>query len=463
MPKGDDYMKADKVFANGTIVTPRSQYRGDIGVKDGKVLFIGQVNEESYSCEVVQLDGKFVLPGPIDAHVHFQDPGITHREDIEHGTGAAAFGGITTCISHPLNVPPVVDVASYQETLESYDGRACVDYALHGGGTAENIEEIGSLWCKTGATSLKMFMCFSVAEFPFVHDDAMFAILEKLAGEDGLAIIHAESEALVNLAEKRIKATGRCDPRAHVESRPVMVEVEAVRRAIFLLEQTGASAVILHVSSAEALYEIEKARRRGIKVWAETCPHLLTFSIDDIERHGPYLKFTPVMRDEANRQKLWELLSKGFIDTIGSDHCPYTTEEKERGKDNIWKAPNGLPGLEILLPVMLDGVNKGYITLEKVVQVTSANPAKIYGLSPVKGEITPGSDADFTIVDMELEKVYSAQAGPSKCDWSPYDGMAFKGWPVMTVVRGKIVFENNTLQVTPGYGNYIPRSKSLQS
>ena len=453
-------MKADRVFTNGTIVTPHSRFKGDIGVKEGKVMFISQVADETYSSEVVQLSGKFVLPGPIDAHVHFQDPGITHREDIEHGTGAAAAGGITTCISHPLNVPPVVDVSSYEETLEIYKGRACVDYALHGGGTSDNIGDIASLWCETGATSLKMFMCFSVAEFPFVQDDAMFAILEKLAAENGLAIIHAESEALVKLTETRIKNTGRRDPRAHVESRPIMVEVEAVRRAIFLIEQTGASAVILHVSSVEALYEIDNARRKGVKVWAETCPHFLTFSIDDMDRHGPYLKFTPVMRDEANRQKLWELLAKGLVDTIGSDHCPYTTEEKERGADDIWKAPNGLPGLEILLPVMLDGVNKGLVSLEKVVEVTSANPAKIYGLSPNKGEITPGSDADFTIVDMALEKTYAAKTGPSKCEWSPYDGMAFKGWPVMTVVRGEIVFANDKLQVTPGYGNYIKRSKS---
>lgn len=454
-------MKIDRVFANGTIVTPTTIFNGDIGVKDGKIMYVGQVGGLTASCEIIQLDKKFVLPGPIDAHVHFQDPGITHREDFEHGTGAAAVGGITTCISHPLNVPPVVDVSSYQATLKAYEGRSCVDYALHGGGTSDNIEEIEELWNKTGATSLKMFMCFSVAEFPFVQDDAMYAILERLAVHNGLAIIHAESEALVNLSEARIKATGRRDPRAHVESRPVMVEVEAVRRAIYLLEQTGASAVILHVSSAEALWEINRAKRRGVKVWAETCPHFLTFTIDDMDIHGPYLKFTPVMRDETNRKKLWELMGQGLVDTIASDHCPYTVEEKERGKDNIWKAPNGLPGLEIMLPVMLDGVNKGLITIEKVVELTSLNPARIYGLAHCKGEITPGFDADFVVVDMELEKTYIAKDGPSKCDWSPYNGMTLKGWPVKTVVRGKIVAENDQLLIGPGYGNFVSREKYI--
>jgi D-hydantoinase len=452
-------MRVDKVYANGTIVTPHSRYVADIGVKDGKILFIGHIDDLSDKVDIVSLEGKYILPGPIDGHVHFQDPGITHREDLEHGSRAAAVGGITTCISHPLNIPPAVDVLSYQATLDAYHGRSCVDYALHGGGTADNIDAVDELWNETGATSLKMFMCFSVAEFPFVEDDAMFAILEKLADLNGVAILHAESNALVNLTEARIRETGRCDPRAHVESRPVMVEVEAVRRAVFLLEQTSAAAVILHVSSVEALSEIICAQQRGVKVWAETCPHFLTFTFEDIDHHGPYLKFTPVMRDEENRKKLWEMLNNGAVSTIGSDHCPYTAEEKERGRDNIWNAPNGLPGLEIMLPVLLNGVNKGLLSLERVVEMTSFNPARIYGLSPRKGELTPGSDADFIVVDMDLEKYYEAHSGPSKCSWSPYDGMKFKGWPVMTVVRGEVVALNGKILVSPGYGNYIKRLK----
>ena len=452
-------MRIDKIFAGGTIVTPFSRYRGDIGVKDGRVAFIGMPGAIDDAGEVISIAGTYVIPGPIDGHVHFQDPGITHREDIEHGSASAAVGGITTCISHPLNVPPAVDVASYRETVACYEGRSCVDYALHGGGTAANKNEVSDLWRQTGATSLKMFMCFSVAEFPFVQDDAMFVILEQLAAENGLAIIHAESEVLVKLMEERIKKTGRCDPRAHVDSRPIMVEVEAVRRAIFLLEKTGASAVILHVSSIEALHEIRNARQRGVNVYAETCPHFLTFNEMDMDQHGPYLKFTPVMRDEANRRKLWESVAAGLVDTIGSDHCPYTQEEKERGKDNIWKAPNGLPGLEVMLPVLLDGVNKGQLTIERLVEITSTNPARIYGLSPQKGEITPGSDADFTAVDMSLERVYDARQGPSKCNWSPYDGRRLRGWPVLTVVRGEIVAENGELKVLPGFGEYIPRLK----
>ena len=450
-------MNADRVFANGTIVTPSGRFKANIGVKNGKICFISEASDNQNSAEVIDLAGKYVLPGLIDAHVHFQDPGITHREDIEHGSAAAAVGGITTCISHPLNIPPVVDVSSYQETLDCYQGRAVVDYALHGGGTASNLEEISTLWRNTGATSLKVFMCFSVAEFPFVQDDAMFVILEKLAAEGGLAIIHAESDRLTNLMEERLKKAGRCDPRAHVDSRPVMVEVEAVNRAIFLLEQTGASAVILHVSSMEALTVINEAKERGVKVYAETCPHFLKFNETDIDRYGPYLKFTPVMRNEENRIKLWDAIAKGMIDTIGSDHCPYTIEEKERGRDDIWKAPNGLPGLETLLPVLLNGVNEGLLSLEKVVEITSANPAKIYGLAPVKGEIKPGSDADLTIVDMQKEEIYNAEDGPSKCSWSPYAGMTFRGWPVMTVVRGEIVASNGEVKVAPGHGDYVPR------
>ncbi|MBT8361518.1 MAG: dihydroorotase [Deltaproteobacteria bacterium] len=453
-------MNPDRVFSNGTIVTSSSRFTGDIGIKNGKICFISEVSDHHNTSEVIDVTGKYVLPGLIDAHVHFQDPGITHREDIEHGSAAAAVGGITTCISHPLNIPPAVDVTSYKETLACYQGRAVVDYALHGGGTASNLEEISNLWRNTGATSLKAFMCFSVAEFPFVQDDSMFVILEKLAAESGVAIIHAESDRLTSLLEERLKKAGRRDPRAHVDSRPVMVEVEAVNRAIFLLEQTGASAVILHVSSVEALSLINDAKQRGVNVYAETCPHFLTFNETDIDRHGPYLKFTPVMRNEENRRQLWESIAEGMIDTIGSDHCPYTVEEKERGKDDIWRAPNGLPGLETLLPVLLNGVNDGLISLEKVVEITSAKPAKIYGLAPLKGEITPNSDADLTIVDMEKEQKYDAEKGPSKCSWSPYEGMTFRGWPVITVVRGEIVAADGEVKVEPGYGDYVPRQDS---
>jgi allantoinase len=453
-------MKIEKVLVNGTIVTPEGRFQGAIGIADGKIAAIAQGGETFACAETVDCAGRFILPGLIDGHVHFQDPGLTHREDFEHGTAACAVGGITTAISMPMNKPPVVDVDTYGATVAAYSGRGIVDYGLHGGGTADNGGKIGPLWTDTGATAIKMFMCTSGTKgFPFVGDAALFSILSTLAQEGGIAIIHAENEELVRLREQQLQAAGRKDPMAYNESRPAYVEVEAVRRALLMLEETGAEAVIAHVSTAETVREIARARHRGVRVWAETCPHFFTFVAGDMERLGPFLKFSPVMRDEANLLAMWELLNRGAFATIGSDHCPYSTDEKEPGLTDIWKAPNGIPGLEAMLPVLLDGANRGLVSLERVVEVTSRNPARIYGLAPRKGEIRPGADADLVVVDMNLEKTFGPAERKSKCPWSPYDGRRFKGWPVMTLLRGEIVAEKGQIKVPPGYGRYVARPK----
>jgi D-hydantoinase len=452
-------MNFDKLLVNGTIITPFGRYQGVIGIKNGKIACIAEEQADYKAAEVIDVSGKYILPGVIDGHNHFQDPGFTQREDIGHATAACAAGGITTAISHPMNVPAIVDLESYKANMQAYEHRSIIDYGIHGGGTADNIERIEELWQKTGATSIKMFMCFSVKEFPYVRDDALYAILEKLSKYHGLAMLHCENDDLIKLMEKRMQAVGRKDPLAYNLSRPEIAEIEAIRRAIFMLEETGAEGLILHVTSAEALREIKKARQRGVRVWAESCPHYFTFIREDMNELGPYLKFSPVMRDEENRLEMWRLLNEGYVHTIGSDHSPYTREEKEAGKDDIWKAPNGIPGNQIMLSVFLDGVNKGLVSLERIVEVSSYNPAKIYGLYPRKGVIQLGADADLTIVDMALEKTYTAEISNSKANWSPYFGRKFKGWPIMTLVRGEVVYNNGQIMVEAGYGKYVARQK----
>ena len=244
-----------------------------------------------------------------------------------------------------------------------------------------------------------------------------------------------------------------------IESHPAVGELEAVQRAIYYLEATGASGVILHTCMKEALEAIHAARQRGVRVYAETCPHLLTFVDTDMKKHGPYLKFTPVMRGEQNREALWDLLNRGYVSTIGSDHSPYTIEEKEAGRDDIWKAPNGIPGIQTLLPVLLDGVNRGRLSLERMVEVTSFNPARIYGLDYCKGKIEVGFDADLVLLDMELKKAYTKESILSKAKWSPYEGMTFHGWPVLTLVRGAVVARDGRIVGKPEHGRYIPRKK----
>lgn len=452
-------MKVDKLLVNGTVVTQSGKFAAAIGIIGEKIAFITDNSSHIQADETIDVQGKYILPGVIDAHIHFQDPGFTHREDFEHATEACAVGGITMGVSHPMNDPAILDKASFEANVAAYEGRGIVDYGVHGGGTANNGEMIEDLWQDTGAASIKMFMCFSVKEFPFVQDDAMFDIFQRLSKMDGLAIIHCENNELIKLMEKRIKAEGRLDPMAYNESRPEIAEIEAIKRAIYLIEQANCKALIVHVSTAEGLEEIKKAQDRGVQVWAETCPHFLTFVREDMNIHGPFLKFSPVMRGEENRQRMWELFDQGYVNTVGSDHCPYEKSEKEAAIGNIWKAPNGIPGLEVMLPVFLNGVSEGLTSLERVVEVTSYNPSRIYGFAPEKGLIQVGSDADLVIVDMELEKTYTDADRKSKAAWSPYFGRKFKGWPIMTIVRGRVVAKEGQILVKPGYGKYIPRKK----
>lgn len=449
----------DTLIRNAMIVTHTGRFAGSIGISNGKISVIAGPDTDLQASQVIDAGGRPLIPGAIDAHVHFQDPGQTAREDLPCGTMAAAVGGVTTAISHPLNVPPAVDIESYHFTMQAYEGRSYIDYGIHGGGTAQNIDQIEALWKQTGATSVKMFMCFSVADFPFVRDDSMFEILTHLARVGGLALIHAENNELISLEENRLKASGRKDPMCHIESHPAVGELEAVRRALYYLEATGASAVILHTCMAKALEEIHAAQQRGVKVYAETCPHLLNFVDTDMKTHGPYLKFTPVMRGEENRQKLWELLEKGYVSTIGSDHSPYTIEEKQAGEQDIWKAPNGIPGIQTMLPVLLKGVNEGKLSLERMVEVTSFNPARIYGLDYCKGRLEVGYDADLVLLDMDVKKTYTKTDILSKAKWSPYEGMEFHGMPVLTMVRGTVVARDGKVVGSQGYGHYIPRKK----
>lgn len=444
----------------GTVVSKDTNVKADIVISEGVITGIMQPGTEVAGAEIIDAAGKYILPGLIDSHVHFHDPGITHREDLPHGTMAAAVGGVTTAISHPLNIPPIVDRESYEFTMDAYRNRAYIDYGIHGGGVSTNIDKIREMWNETGATSVKMFTCFSVADFPYVQDDAMLAIFRKVAEVDGLVMVHAENNELIKFEENRLKSEGRKDPHAHVESHTELGELEAVRRVIFYLEATGAKGLILHTTMTSALEEIRAAKNRGVKVYAETCPHLLTFNDQDINEKGPFLKFTPVMRDEANRKNLWKLLNEGYVDTIGSDHSPYLLEEKTPGIDDIWKAPNGIPGVQTSLITLLNGVSKGLLTINKLVEVTSFNPARLFGLDYRKGQINIGFDADLVIVDMDKEKEFTEDQIMSKAKWSPYTGMSFKGWPVLTMVRGVTVAKDGVIVGSQEHGQYIPRKKA---
>lgn len=452
-------MMLDKLYTNAVIVSTTGKFAGCLGVKDGKVSIIAESIDGLEAKEVVDCGGKYMLPGFIDAHIHPYDPGPNHREDFEHLTASMAAGGITTGCMMPFQNPVICDVETYEYTRNYYNGKAYVDYGIHGGVIATNVDKADELWKNTGATAMKAFMCFSTDDCPFLEDDTFYAHLEILAKNGGVAMIHCENDGIIKLRERELKASGRKDGRAYNASHPDYAEIEAIKRALLFLKQTGAAAVIVHISTAEGLRLIREAQEEGVKVWAETCSHYLTFTVDDMDTLGPKLKFSPPMHEEPNRQELWKLVEKGYVDTISSDHCPFSSEEKFADMDDIWKTPNGIPGVQAIAPVLLNGVNEGRLTLEKVVELTSLNASKIYGLYPKKGVLQIGSDADFTLVDMDIEKEFSEVDNKSKCQWSPYFGLKFKGWPVMTVCRGEIIFKDGEIVGKLGYGKYVARPK----
>ena len=452
--------EVDLLLKNGTIVTAEETFQGTIAVRDGKIAAVLSAGEcDIPAKETLDLQGLHILPGVIDPHVHVQDPGFTEREDMEHATLAAASGGITTLLSHPLDKPATTSIEAIKIKEEAYEGNSYIDYGIHAGATSDNIDEISHMWSSTGVTAVKMFMCFSVVEFPFVEDEAMLKILKILAASHAIGLIHCENNAMLNIKEQELKASGRKDPMAYNLSHPAEAEIEAIRRAIYFLEITGAEAIVLHISTAEGLKMIHEARERGVKIWAESAPHFFHFIDEDINTIGPFLKCSPVMHSQENQDEMWELLSKGYVHCIGSDHSPYTYEEKARAINDIWKAGNGITGLETSLAVFLDGVNKGKLTLNQLVRSTSLNAAKLYGLYPQKGTICVGSDADFAIVDMNKTKTFIKDDIKCKCGWSPYEGHTLTGWPIMTILRGTVVYADNDIRVPLGFGRYLKRSK----
>ncbi|MGI6029184.1 MAG: dihydroorotase [Candidatus Heteroscillospira sp.] len=448
----------DKLLINGTIVTKDSRFAGNVGIKGEKISCILAPDEKPEAAEVIDLQGKYLIPGMIDAHVHFEDPGHTDREDMPHGSAACAVGGVTTVVLMPTNDPLALTLEAWKANMDSYAGRAYVDYGMHGGVDAKSFPYTRELWRDSGATAIKAFMCYSSANMGYVNDETLYETLELAKEEDALVLLHCENDDIINLNNKRMKEAGRTDRLSFNHSRPGFGEVEAIRRALYFAKRLGNRVVICHVSTADGLEEIRRAKEEGVQVWAESCPQYFTFTTDDFEKQGPYLKFTPVMHEQDNQDRMWDLIGKGYVDTIGSDHSPFSVEEKEVGIDNIWKAPNGIPGLEAELAVFLNGVNQGRITLEDLVRMTSYNPAKAYSI-PNKGEIRVGYDADLTVVDMELEKEFSKETIASKCPWSPYMGRRFKGWPVMTIVRGSVVAKDGRLTGELGYGKPVYRRK----
>jgi len=437
----------------------------DILVNKGKTVGIGSFAEID-AASTLDLNKKLLIPGAIDAHVHFCDPGMTHREDFLCGTKGAAVGGLTTVLEHPLGTVP--DTRSAGELIIKYEAvkdSAVIDYGLWGGITGLDMEDhkfqraIAEM-AQLGVVAFKVFMVASIPTFTRVSSGDMRLIMEEVA-KTGIPLgVHAEDYNIVETMSNRLMEEKRFDPLAWIEGRTYEAEPIAIFTCLKISEATHCPLHIVHLSTAEGARLIQEGKSAGIDVTAETCPQYLTLTQDAIKKWGSIAKVAPPLRHQRDIDVLWNSLQDGTLDLMGTDHAPYEAEtEKNQWQENIWLDCPGFPGTELMLPVMIsEGLNKGKISLQRLVELVGENPAKRFGLYPRKGVLAPGADADYTVIDLDEEWTIDAKELQTKAKYSPLHGMKLKGKPVTTIVRGKIVYDSGQgFLVKPGYGQWIKR------
>jgi len=445
-------MIVDLVVKNGNIVFPDYIVRGGVAIDEGKVVAIGSSEVMPSAERVIDAEGLYILPGVIDAHVHFREPGLEYKEDFYTGSMAAACGGVTTVCDMPNVNPPTKDRESFMLKLERAKSKSLVDFGIFGVILPDNIDKIGELK-EAGVIGYKIFMGETVGKLPSPDDWELVAAFKEVA-KTGLRVgVHAENRQITDHLINEFKKAGKREPVYHLESRPSISEAEAIQRAILFSSISRTKLHIFHLSSKEGVEVIREAKVRGLPITAETCPHYLLLDGEKaLKELGPTVKMNPPVRSLEHGEALWKGLKEGVVDMIASDHSPHTPEEKL--KDDIWEAIAGWPGVETMLPLILNEVNRGRLTINEVVKYMSEGPAKVWGIYPRKGTLRVGSDGDLTIVDLREEYAIRSEELHSKNKVTPFDGWKVRGRPVYTIVRGSVVFEKGSI-ITSHRGQLI--------
>jgi dihydropyrimidinase len=456
------------LIKNGRIVTAVDDYEADVLVEGEQVVMIGRsLNVEG--ARVLDAAGRLVIPGGIDPHTHMEMPfgGTTSADDFESGTRAAAFGGTTTIIDFALQTKG----RSTLEGLEAWHAKAAskavIDYGFHMIVTDmpdTRLIEMSRL-ADEGVTSYKLFMAYPGVLY---SDDATIFRAMRRAGEDGTLIcMHAENGIVIDEIIKRALAEGRTAPRYHAKTRPTRMEGEGVHRAIAIAEVAEVPVYIVHLSSSDALEEVKRARDRGVHAFAETCPQYLFLdetSYDAPGFEGAKYVMTPALRERWNQDELWKGLQFGDLHTVATDHCPFCfSGQKELGREDFSKIPNGAPGVENRMSLLYNGgVVGGRISVNKFVELTSTAAAKMFGMFPKKGTIAVGSDADLVIFNPERKETISA-ANPHthhmNVDYNTFEGLEVQGFPEVVIARGQVLVENGTFKGRAGAGRFIKRAR----
>jgi allantoinase len=440
----------DLIIRNGRILTPNGILETDICVSEGKIASIG-ISEPGEASKIIDASERLILPGLIDPHVHFRDPGLTQKEDFESGSKGAIAGGVTTVLDMPTTQPVVSSVQRLQEKIAVIQPKAYCNFGLIGAAGIENLDDISKL-AASGAVAFKTYMVSPPKERTKEYEGSfvtnsgdLYRVMEKVKQTSLPHCIHAESDSTIACLSDKMHSEGRKDPMAHYDSRPNFTEAEAVYDAILISEVLKLKLHLVHVSTAEATDLIEQARKRKADVSAETCPHYLCFTREILRSKGPYAKYNPPARNLQDVKSLLDGLNSGTIDMVSTDHAPHTKEEKDKGKEDIFKAPPGTPGVETRLPILLRMANDGLLRLEDIPKLTSEAAAKRFGMYPRKGIIAEGSDADLAIVDYNAEWTVKASELQTK-SWETvlFDGMKVRGKVVQTFVNGALGFDEGS-------------------
>ncbi|MGL4811308.1 MAG: dihydroorotase [Beijerinckiaceae bacterium] len=435
----------DVILSGGTVVNQDGRGQADIGITGGRIARIGDLAQASAG-QRIDARGLHILPGVIDTQVHFREPGLTHKEDLESGSRAAVLGGVTTVFEMPNTNPLTTSAETLADKLRRGHHRMHCDFAFWVGGTHENVADLPELERLPGAAGIKVFMGSSTGSLLVEDDAGVTAILRQTRRR---AAFHSEDEQMLR-ARMGLRVKG--DPSSHPIWRSPEVALRCTQRLVRIARETGARIHVLHISTGD---EIAFLRDHKDVASVEVTPHHLTLGSDAYARLGTYAQMNPPVRDDAHRAAIWDGVAQGIADILGSDHAPHTREEKDHTYPDTH---SGMTGVQTLVPIMLDHVNAGRMTLERFVDMTSAGPLRLFGMAR-KGRIAVGYDADLTIVDLKRRETITNGWIGSKCGWTPYDGVTVTGWPVGTFVRGRPVMWQGEI-VTPATGEAVRFAES---
>ncbi|MCK4546850.1 MAG: dihydropyrimidinase [Candidatus Eisenbacteria sp.] len=449
----------DLIIRNGTVVTPEGPRPADIGIEDGTIVSVGSQSDARAS-DVVDASGCYVFPGGIDPHVHFELPTgkAVSSDSFVTGSEAALCGGTTSFLDFALFDRDRSLEDRLRERRRAADGRTSADYGFHMELGAVDIERLGEIrnMANAGQRSFKTYMAFDNREVE-VGENELRRFAEVLADSGGLLMVHAEEGGEVRRLQEELNAHGNLAPVHHPRARPAEIEARAIDIVLGTAKSTGAEVYVVHVSSRVGLERIREWRAKGVRVRAETCPHYLLLTEDVYaQEHGVQFLANPPLKKLEDMEALWEGIRDGTIDTVATDHCPFARSVKMRYRDNFLQAPKGLPGVETRLPVMFsEGVVRRGLPVERLAELLSGNPARIFGLSPAKGRVAVGGDADLVVFDPRREITISATDLHMNTDFNPLEGRMVQGWPAQVFLRGRRVYHNGVFLGCDADGRYL--------